>query len=119
MCISRNSQLWSDFNGVSLSGGDVLLNPDLDLAHELKGWWESEGCRQEDVTSITVSGARGGEGSGGTARIIGEVKQENLGLGEKGDYYNVIATVTFFRCVPCSLIHLLCSCCILLLLKRL
>ena len=36
-----------DFNGVSLSGGDILINPDLDLAHELQGWWESEGCRQE------------------------------------------------------------------------
>ena len=86
----------SDFNGVSLSGGDVLVNPDLDLAHELKGWWDSEGCRQ-DMTSLTVSGARGGESSGGAPKIIGEVKQENLGTGEKGDYYNAMGTVTFYR----------------------
>ena len=86
-----------DFNGVSLSGGDILINPDLDLAHELQGWWESEGCRQEAVTSLTVSGARGGEASGGPAKILGEVKQENIGLSERGDYYSVIATVTFFR----------------------
>ena len=88
----------SDFNGVSLSGGDVLVNPDLDLAHELRGWWDSEGCRQE-MTSLTVSGARGGEGSAGVAKIIGEVKHENLGQGEKGDYYNSVATVTFYRSV--------------------
>merc|ERR1719347_708125 len=67
----------SDFNGVSLSGGDILVNPDLDLAHELKGWWDSEGCQQE-MSSITVSGARGSDGPGGPAKIIGEVKQEGV-----------------------------------------
>ena len=95
--------VWLDFNGVSLSGGDILVNPDLDLAHELKGWWDSEGCRQE-MSSITVAGARGGDGgSQGPAKIIGEVKQDNLGYGEKGDYYNTMATVTFFRLVLLSL----------------
>ena len=95
--------VWLDFNGVSLSGGDILVNPDLDLAHELKGWWDSEGCRQE-MSSITVAGARGGDGgSQGPVKIIGEVKQDNLGYGEKGDYYNTMATVTFFRLVLVSL----------------
>ena len=93
-----DNNLLSDFNGVSLSGGDILVNPDLDLARELKGWWDSEGCKQE-MASITVSGSRGSDGPGGPAKIIGEVKQENLGHGERGDYYSVISTVTFFRCV--------------------
>ena len=88
---------------MSLSGGDILVNPDLDLAHELKGWWDADGCRQE-MNSITVAGARGGDGgSQGPAKIIGEVKQDNLGYGEKGDYYNTVATVTFFRLVPLPL----------------
>ena len=52
-----------DFNGVTLSGGDILVNPDMDLAHELKGWWDNEGYSQES-RSITVAGARGGEGGG-------------------------------------------------------
>ena len=87
-----------DFNGVSLSGGDILVNPDLDLAHELKGWWDNEGSTQE-TTSITVAGARGeNSGSGGNVKMIGEVKQENLGYNsDKGDYYSTIATITFFR----------------------
>ena len=52
------------------------------------------------MSSITVAGARGGDGgSQGPAKIIGEVKQDNLGYGEKGDYYNTMATVTFFRLV--------------------
>ena len=74
------------------------MNPDLDLAHELKGWWDSEGSHQE-MTSLSVSGARGGDGAGGSAKIIGEVKQENLGQGERGDYYSLISTVTFYRSV--------------------
>jgi len=87
----------SDFNGVSLSGGDILINPDLDLAHELKGWWDNEGSTQE-TTSITVAGVRGdGSSAGGNMKMIGEVKQENLGYNsDKGDYYSTIATITFF-----------------------
>ena len=85
---------------MSLSGGDILVNPDLDLAHELKGWWDADGCRQE-MSSITVAGAReAARASQGPAKLIGEVKQENLGSGDKGDYYNTVATVTFFRWVP-------------------
>ena len=99
-----DNNLLSDFNGVSLSGGDILVNPDLDLARELKGWWDSEGCKQE-MSSITVAGARGGDGgSQGPAKIIGEVKQDNLGYGDKGDYYNTVATVTFFRWDPLLII---------------
>jgi len=89
----------SDFNGVTLSGGDILVNPDMDMAHELKGWWDNEGYSQQS-RSITVAGARGGDGGAGGANVkmIGEVKMDNLGSeqGGKGDYYNTVATVTFF-----------------------
>ena len=36
-----------------LLGGDVLVNPDMDLAHELKGWWDNEGSSAQ-TQSITV-----------------------------------------------------------------
>jgi len=88
----------SDFNGVTLSGGDILVNPDMDMAHELKGWWDNEGYSQQS-RSISVAGARGGDGgSGANVKMIREVKMDNLGSeqGGKGDYYNTVATVTFF-----------------------
>jgi len=87
----------SDYNGVTLSGGDVLINPDMPLAHELKGWWENDGSSME-TTSITVSGARGGEsgGASGNFKMISEAKQDGLGSSEKGEYYNTMATITFF-----------------------
>jgi len=84
----------SDFNGVSLSGGDMMINPDIDLAHELKGWWDNEGS-SVNTTSITVAGQRGGTDQ--TSKMIGEVKQENLGYGsDRGEYYSTTATISFF-----------------------
>jgi len=84
----------SDFNGVSLSGGDMMINPDIDLAHELKGWWDNEGS-SANTTSITVAGQRGGTDQ--TSKMIGEVKQENLGYGsDRGEYYSTTATISFF-----------------------
>jgi len=86
----------SDYNGVTLSGGDIMVNPDLDLAHELKGWWDNEGCRTQ-TTSITVQGVRSGGGGDQASKMIGEVKQENLGHdSDRGEYYTTTATITFF-----------------------
>ena len=32
---------------MTLSGGDILVNPDMDMARELKVWWDNEGYSQE------------------------------------------------------------------------
>ena len=86
----------SDFNGVTLSGGDILVNPDLEQAHELKGWWDNEGSSAA-VTTITVQGMRSGGGNDGVLKMIGEVKQENLGYGsDRGEYYSTTGIITFF-----------------------
>ena len=91
----------SDYNGVTLSGGNILINPDMDLAHELKGWWENEGCSAK-TSSITVQGQRSGQDRATTTKMIGEVKQENLGSGsDRGEYYSTTATVTFFSKDKC------------------
>jgi replication factor A1 len=85
----------SDFNGLTISGGDIWVNPDMGAAHELRGWWENEGSTMA-TTSLTTQGGRGGRDNGVT-KMIGEVKQENLGYSaEKGEYYSVTATITFF-----------------------
>jgi len=80
---------------VTLSGGDIMVNPDMDQAHELKGWWDNEGHSMA-TQSLTVAGQRSG-GDGGATKMIGEVKQENLGYGsDRGEYYGTTGTVTFF-----------------------
>jgi len=87
----------SDFNGITLSGGDLLTNPDMPQGHEVKGWWDNEGCNVS-TQSLTVQGMRpGGGGDGGNMMTIGEVKATNLGKdSERGEYYSVVASVTFF-----------------------
>jgi len=86
----------SDFNGVTLSGMDILVNPDMDIAHELKGWWENEG-QNSRTTSISVQGQRSNQGPGVNTKTIGEVNLEKLGSGsERGEYYSIVATVLFF-----------------------
>jgi len=86
----------SDFNGVTLSGGDLLTNPDMPQGHEVKGWWDNEGCNMA-TQSLTVQGMRSGGGDGGNMMTFGEVKATSLGTNsERGEYYSVVASVTFF-----------------------
>jgi len=86
----------SDFNGITLSGGDLLNNPDMPQGHEVKGWWDNEGCNMS-TQSLTVQGMRSGGNDGGNMLTFGEVKATNLGTGsERGEYYSVVACVTFF-----------------------
>merc|ERR1719187_322630 len=86
----------SDFNGITLSGGDLITNPDMPEGHEMKGWWDNEGCNMS-TNSLTVQGQRAGGVDGANMKTFGEVKAEHLGQGaERGEYYSVIGTVTFF-----------------------
>merc|ERR1719348_2111912 len=88
----------SDYNGVTLSGGDLLCNPEIEQTSTLKGWWNTKG-RSTEFSSMTVAGQRsGGMGSNDAFKSLGEVKAEQLGTqGERGDYYNTMATITYFQ----------------------
>ena len=62
--VSGTINVFLDLNRVTLSGGDILVNPDPDM-----GWWDNEGYSQES-RSITVAGAKGGDGgAGGRANV--------------------------------------------------
>lgn len=88
----------SDFGGVSLSllhSSTMQINPDIDETFRLKGWFENEG-KQQDTNNI--SNQHGGGMSGATYfRCLADAKLENLGAGEKADYYSCVATVIQFR----------------------
>lgn len=90
----------SDFGGRSLSilGSSVFnLNPDIPEAHEVKGWFDNGGVNKQ-VTSL--SGQRM-DGMGGKFKIISQIKDENLGMGEKADYFNLRAFCVFLRKENC------------------
>lgn len=87
----------SDFGGRSLSilnSSIFHVNPDIKEAHELRGWFDNGGAN-DAITSL--SGQPGGGGGSGVFKTINQIKDENMGMGEKADYFNVSGTAVFFR----------------------
>ncbi|ELU09821.1 hypothetical protein CAPTEDRAFT_172916 [Capitella teleta] len=92
----------SDFGGRSLSCGSssqLVLNPDIPQAHQLRGWYDSEG-RNADFNAYSSEAA--GSGSHSTNwKSFGDVKSQNLGTGEKGDYFTAKGTIVYLRKENC------------------
>ncbi|XP_028662480.1 replication protein A 70 kDa DNA-binding subunit [Erpetoichthys calabaricus] len=93
----------SDFGGRSLSvlfSSTLLMNPDIPEAFKLRGWFDSEGHALEGTS---MSESRSGTTAGGSSnwKSLMEVKSENLGHGEKADYYTSVATVMYLRKENC------------------
>lgn len=86
----------SDFGSCSLSttsGTSFKLNPDIPEAHSLKQWFAAGGS-SENVENLSNNGSGGNATT--TWKTLGQVKQENLGFGEKPDY--VTSKVTILYC---------------------
>uniref|UniRef100_A0A2R5LE87 Replication protein A subunit n=1 Tax=Ornithodoros turicata TaxID=34597 RepID=A0A2R5LE87_9ACAR len=95
----------SDFSGVSLSliGSSMMqVNPDLPESHSLYGWYVNEGSSMESQ-SITVRGGAGGSltGPGTVWKSLEQVKKENLGQGDKPDYFTTKASIAIVRKEKC------------------
>ncbi|GFY04709.1 replication protein A 70 kDa DNA-binding subunit [Trichonephila clavipes] len=91
----------SEFNGRSLSvtmSSSMQINPDIKEAHILKGWFEREGCNM-DVESI--SGKAGGSNMGGQWKTFAQAVSEQLGMGDKPDYFINKATIVMLRKENC------------------
>jgi len=93
----------SDYSGVSLgalSSSLVQVNPDIQKCHELKGWYEQDGCEAsfKSMSERGSGGADGIPGSGSNIKTIGEVKSLQVGLNsDKGEYYSTVATSVMFQ----------------------
>ena len=92
----------SDFGGRSLSllsSGTLSVDPDIDEAHQLKGWYDAQGRTNTFSTHATM-GAMGGAGAGGRndpPKTILQVKDENLGMSEQADYFTARATISYIN----------------------
>ncbi|KAL3688110.1 hypothetical protein R1sor_014419 [Riccia sorocarpa] len=87
----------SDFSGRSLgtiSSSHILINPDIEEAHKLRGWYDSEGHGMK-VDSITREGGTGARGD--MRKAVTQIKDEGLGRGEKPDWIAVRATISFIK----------------------
>ena len=92
----------SDFGGRSLSllsSGTMNLDPDIDEAHKLKGWYDAQGrtdTYQSHANTMGTAAATGG-GKQDQLKTISQIKDENLGMGENADYFMLKATIIFVR----------------------
>ncbi|KAF2671052.1 replication factor A 1 [Microthyrium microscopicum] len=95
----------SDFGGRSLSllsSGQMAVNPDIDDAHKLKGWYDAQG-RDESYQNHNNLSATSGASREQVMKTIQEIKDENLGQNTddegkpKDDYFTVKATVVWIR----------------------
>lgn len=90
----------SDFGGRSLSllsSGSMTVEPDIDEAHKLKGWYMAQG-KNDDFQShanMATMGAAGGRGD--KNKTILQVKEENLGMSEETDYFTCKGTIIYVK----------------------
>jgi replication factor A1 len=91
----------SDFGGRSLSllsSGSMSVNPDMEEAHRLKGWYDSQGRTENFSTHANALGISGATGSRGDPfKTISQVKEEQLGMSDTPDYFAVKASVQYIK----------------------
>ncbi|KAI4164807.1 MAG: hypothetical protein LQ342_001439 [Letrouitia transgressa] len=89
----------SDFGGRSLSllsSGSMTIDPDIDEAHKLKGWYDAQG--KNDIFSSHAGMGGSMSAAGGRmdpVKSIINVKEENLGMSENPDYFSMRATIIY------------------------
>ncbi|XP_076024942.1 replication protein A 70 kDa DNA-binding subunit-like isoform X2 [Genypterus blacodes] len=92
----------SDFGGRSLSAlfsSTVMVNPDIPEAFRLRAWFDREG---RAANSQSLSDRRStSSGSQMNWKTLSEVKDGNMGHGEKAEYFSCVATIVFMRKDSC------------------
>ncbi|MBE7180937.1 MAG: hypothetical protein INR71_06965, partial [Terriglobus roseus] len=87
----------SDFGGRSLSllsSGSMNVDPDIDEAHKLKGWFDALGGA--DTFTAQAQGAMAG-GRKDEYKTASQVLEESLGMSEQPDYFTIKATIVYIR----------------------
>ena len=85
----------SDFGGRSLSllsSGLMSVDPDIDEAHKLKGWYDAQGRTDKFETHESMGVVTGRKDD---AKTIVRVQEENLGMSEEAEYFTIKATIIF------------------------
>lgn len=90
----------SDFDGRSLSllsSGTMTVDPDIEEAHRLKGWYDSQG-RTDNFASHRGNMESLGAATGRTdqTKCISQIKDEGLGM-ENVDWFTLKATIVYIK----------------------
>jgi replication factor A1 len=90
----------SDFGGRSLSllsSGSMTVNPDIDEAHKLKGWYDAGGSTETFQSHSNAIGAVSAGGKNEQYKTVAQVSEENLGMGESTDWFSMKATILYVK----------------------
>lgn len=92
----------SDFGGRSLSllsSGSMSIDPDIDAAHKLKGWYDAQGRSEDFQSHANVMGTSAATGASrqDTNKTIAQIRDENLGMTETADYFSLKATIVYVK----------------------
>lgn len=92
----------SDFGGRSLSAlfsSTVMVNPDIPQAFRLRAWYDREGFA---INSQSLTETRSaGTGLNMNWKTLSDIKNEDMGHGEKAQYFSCVATVLYIRKENC------------------
>ncbi|KAI1293967.1 replication factor-A protein [Xylaria venustula] len=89
----------SDFGGRSLSllaSGTMAVDPDIEEAHRLKGWYDSQGRTDNFNSHNSMASMGAATGRKDQAKCISQVKDEGLGM-ESNDYFTLKATIVYIK----------------------
>lgn len=91
----------SDFGGRSLSllsSGTMTVNPDMPESHKLRGWYDHQGQNSHFNTHQNVQGTVApGQSSRDETKTIAAIKEEQLGMSEKADFFNLKASIQYIK----------------------
>ncbi|KAF2445795.1 replication protein-like protein A 70 kDa DNA-binding subunit [Karstenula rhodostoma CBS 690.94] len=92
----------SDFGGRSLSllsSGSMTIDPDIDEAHKLRGWFNATGQNVTFSTHQNLASAGGGQRN--ETKLISQITEdENYLQMDTPSYFNLKASVVFIRNSP-------------------
>ena len=79
----------------------MQINPDVPEAHTIKGWFE-QGGKNSDTTNLSDQrGGQSGMGSGMPSntpwKTFDAIKDDNIGMGEKPDYFQVKGVILYAK----------------------
>ncbi|KAH3666257.1 hypothetical protein OGAPHI_004446 [Ogataea philodendri] len=94
-----------DFGGKSLSlipAATIVVNPDIEEAYKVKGWYDAQGANQSFKTITADSGSGSNNELNSRQSIldrktIKQAQDERLGMKDKPDFFNIKATISFIK----------------------
>lgn len=92
----------SDFDGRSLSllsSGSMTVDPDIEDAYKLKGWYDGSGRNEKFQshanTMSTVNATSGGDRN--AYKTIAQVRDENIGMSDATEWFSLKATIIYVK----------------------